>query len=235
MRVAVLADIHANIQALEAVLRDARHQQADTFWLLGDYIDYGAAWKPVLQALEQLNAEHVIGGNHDAGLFDPRIRPSDTGHGQKSFAHSQKCAAEHPEDFQWLRRVSMTGVKIIDDNDQKIMLVHGTPDDPYWGRATPDNLYEINKIWTVMAHRKITTLFCGHSHKRYLLTQEGRSIVNPGSVGQPRNGCPHAQYVLYEDGGVTFRAVPYDIDGAAADIKAADLPEYLWERLYIGR
>ena len=85
-----------------------------------------------------------------------------------------------------------------------------------------------------MEKRDVRLLLVGHSHKSFLLIKNGRRIINPGSVGQPRDGFPEASYAILDGESVTFRRVSYDIDQAALAIKEAGLPEYLWQRLYQG-
>jgi putative phosphoesterase len=232
MRVAVLSDIHANIQALEAVLRDCEAQLIDTFWLLGDYVDYGAAAQSVVGILKTLNAQYVISGNHDACLYLPEVRPSATPHGELSFIYTKQCVDSSPDAFLWLKNIAKTPMMMIPDTG--IMLVHGTLDDPYWGKFAFDNDEQADNIFCDMEKLGIDVLFLGHSHVSFKLTKANRVIVNPGSVGQPRNGISDAQYAVFEDGNIEFRRVPYDIEAAAADIRAAHLPDYLWERLFLG-
>lgn len=231
MRIAVLSDIHANLQALQAVVRDCETQQIDEFWLLGDYVDYGADNTAVLSLLAALPVSYAVAGNHDACLFLPEVPASQTPHGYASYLHTKKIAESNPGLFQWLRGIAATPqIKL---SEPGIMLVHGTPDNPYWGKFTPES--SARTLFTAMEQDNIDVMFMGHSHIRFLLTQGGRMIINPGSVGQPRNGCPYAQYAIWEDGTVMFRQIPYAVDEAAAAIRAAGLPEYLWKRLYQGR
>jgi putative phosphoesterase len=232
MRVAVLSDIHANIQALEAVLRDCETQLVDMFWLLGDYVDYGAAAQPVVKMLEALNTQYVISGNHDACLYLPDVRPSATPHGKQSFLYTKQRVESNPDAFLWLENIADTPMMMIPDTG--IMLVHGTVNDPYWGKFTCDDDEQAESIFKDMEKQDVDLLFLGHSHVSFKLTKANRVIINPGSVGQPRNGISDAQYAIFEDGDIEFRCVPYDIEAAAADIRAARLPDYLWQRLFLG-
>ena len=232
MAVAVLSDIHANIQALEAVLEDCKTQLVDTFWLLGDYVDYGAAAIPVVKVLEALNTQYVISGNHDACLYLPDVRPSATPHGELSFIYTKQCVESNPDDFLWLESIVKAPMMMIPGTG--IALVHGTLDDPYWGKFAFDDDEQADIIFKDMEKQGIDMLFLGHSHVSFKLTKASRVIINPGSVGQPRNGIPDAQYAIFKDGNIEFRRVSYDIEEAAADIRAAHLPDYLWERLFLG-
>ena len=80
MRIGVLSDIHANIQALQAVLKDCQEQRVDKFWLLGDYVDYGGDPVETVSELSKLGAEYMIAGNHDACLYTSSVRSSETPH-----------------------------------------------------------------------------------------------------------------------------------------------------------
>jgi len=231
MKIAVLADIHANMQALDAVLRDCDRERIDKFWLLGDYVDYGAATVSVLNKLKSLRAEHAIAGNHDACLFLPHVRPSQTPHGYASYRYTKMCLEQNPETFGWLKNLLPMQAAL----GGNVLLMHGTPSDPYWGKFLPDDDETFQKILSYMKENNHEFLFLGHSHISFMLTCAGRKIINPGSVGQPRNGCTEAQYVIFCDGDVKFKYIPYDIEGAAAEIEAAGLPEYLSKRLFVGK
>jgi len=230
MKIAVLSDIHSNTQALKAVLGDCQKQHIDEYWLLGDHVDYCAGTVETVKILSDLKAKYIISGNHDACLFDENVRSSDTPHGIKSFEYTKKIVSKHKVVSDWLK--TFAHIPMLHISDKKTLLVHGTPFDPYWGKFTPGD--DIGAMFSEMERLDVQIMLTGHSHKSYLLTQNGRKIINPGSVGQPRNGDSGAQYVILEDDSVTFKSVPYDIESTAAEIKNADLPEYLWQRLYIG-
>ena len=233
MKAAILSDIHANRQALEAVLVACDAEKVDTFWLLGDYVDYGASALSVLDTLQLLNAEHVLCGNHDACLFHPDVRPSQTPHGYESYLHTMELMRQQPKKFEWLR--NLTPIKTAWDD--RVLLVHGTYDNPFWGKFSMTNASTdmMQKMASHMENRNFEYMFMGHSHVSFSITINGRTIVNPGSVGQPRNGIPLAQYAIFENGDITFKRVSYDIDAAAADIKKAGLPKSLWQRLHLGK
>jgi putative phosphoesterase len=230
MRIAVLADIHANIQALTAVLRDCETQRVDGFWLLGDYVDYGASAIETISLLSSLDAEYVIAGNHDACLFNSAVRSSATPHGKLSHEYTKRIVLDDLKTFEWLKSIADTPtIHIVDRN---VFLVHGTPSNPYWGKFRTDE--EVNALFDEMEQFGFRTMLMGHSHVSYMRTKAGRTIINPGSVGQPRNGYPEAAYAIMEDDTVMFRRAKYDIDAAANEIRSAGLPEYLWRRLYDG-
>lgn len=230
MRIAVLSDIHANLQALQAVVKDCEKQGVDEFWLLGDYVDYGASVLETVSLLSSLNAKYVLSGNHDACLFNPNVRISSTPHGIAAHEYTKQIINANPLVKGWMK--SALGGPMLSVDGMKTLLVHGTPSDPYWGTFTPEG--DIEAMFTQMISLDVNMMMVGHSHLSFLLKRSGRTIINPGSVGQPRDGCPDAAYVILDSGAVTFRRVPYDVETAANQIKKAGLPEYLWQRLYKG-
>ncbi|MCL1864042.1 MAG: metallophosphatase family protein [Defluviitaleaceae bacterium] len=231
MKIAVMADIHANIHALNAVLHDCEKECVEKFWLLGDYVDYGAATIPVLNKLKSLRAEHALAGNHDACLFSVHIRPSQTPHGYASYQHTKMQYEKNADSFSWLKDLLPSQIA----QGGNTLLVHGTPNDPYWGKFLPTDTSTLQEIISYMEINNHEYLFMGHSHISFMLTLDGRRIINPGSVGQPRNGYPNAQYLIFDDGEIIFKNICYDINAAASEIEAAGLPEYLSKRLFIGK
>ena len=231
MRTAVLSDIHANIQALEAVLRDCEEQGADRFWMLGDYIDYGGSPVETMERLETLDISQMIAGNHDACLYLESVRSSATPHGRKAYEFTRAVVRENRRRFSMLETIVHRPMAHIPECGT--LLVHGTPEDPYWGKFQAGD--DPEELFHVMEERNVRLMLMGHSHTSFLLTKDSRRIINPGSVGQPRDGCPEASYVILDGDTVIFRRVKYDIDGAADAIQKAGLPEYLWQRLYTGR
>jgi len=229
-KIAVLSDIHANLQALTAVLHDCEKQGVDEFWLLGDYVDYGTQAKETVALLSSLGAKYTIAGNHDACFYDPAVKSSETPHGIKSFGYTKQMIDNDPDSFEWLKSVADTPFLHI--AERKTLLVHGTPADPYWGKIQPGD--DLGVLFHEMERLEADFMLMGHSHIGFSLTNQGKTIINPGSVGQPRDGCPDASYAILDGDSVVLCRVEYDIDAAANEIKKAGLPEYLWKRLYIG-
>ena len=230
MRIGILSDIHANIHALNAVLKDCEEQKVDRFWLLGDYVDYGGNPVEVVSQLSGMEVEYMVAGNHDACLYTSTVRSSTTPHGKQAFENTRKIVMEQEASFRLLE--SVVDQPMLYLPDRKTLLVHGTPSDPYWGKFLPGE--HADALFDEMEGMDASRMFMGHSHVSFMLARGGRTIINPGSVGQPRDGYPEASYGIVEGDCVTFRRVKYDIDGAAAAIKKAEMPEYLWRRLYKG-
>ena len=226
--IAILSDIHANIQAFVSVVEDAKRRGADEYWLLGDLVDYGANPNETVELARELNITRFVGGNHDAALFSD-VRASKTPHGRAAHEFTKKTLTRDNAD--WLEPFSR--IQLIEALPGT-WLVHGTPEDPYWGKVCPEcDAEEWNGELERLGGQR---LLVGHTHVQFIMALPGGGVIfNPGSVGQPRNGCPDAQYMLYDGERFLLCQTPYDIPAAACAIRAAGLPEYLAERLSAGK
>ena len=247
MRYLVLSDIHANMEAFEAVLTAARTLVYDRVLILGDIVGYGADPNAVIERVRTLRPHALIRGNHDkvgSGLESPE--------GFNAVARSAirwTYDALTDENRKWLAALP-AGPVVVDD---LIEICHGTPfdEDAY----VFDDLDALRSLHT--AERPIC-LF-GHTHVQvgYALSGDqftlttmddsrpltievpdgGRHLVNPGSVGQPRDGDPRAGFAIADTDrrDVMICRTAYDIDRARARIVEEGLPEILAQRLALGR
>ena len=243
MRVAILADIHSNLEAFTAVLADiTRKGEVDEIWCLGDVVGYGPDPGPCIELLKRCN--HVcVAGNHDLAA----IGKVDTKYFNSHAAAAIDWTAQQLswEDKQYLEKLPLT---IEKDN---FTLVHGSPMDPVFE-------YLISGGIAARNFSRFKTAYClvGHSHQPISFKQEGsevvpiglsigvgvilgksRMIINPGAVGQPRDGNPEASYILYDDTASIARLVrvAYDIETTQQKIMKAGLPVHLATRLKEGR
>ena len=239
MRVAVLSDIHSNLVALEAVLLDAG--EVDAVWHRGDVVGYGPEPDAVVARLTALNATGVR-GNHDAAAIGGREI--------EWFNADARAAAEwtrttiSAETRQWL--ADLPERLAIDD----LTLVHGSPRDPLREYITDRMTAAAN--FDVLATRHGLH---GHTHvpvawvaaeDRVVLVQPrggsridldpNRVLLNPGSVGQPRDGDPRAAYLVLDLDArqVSWHRVAYDVEPVRQAIHAAGLPARLGDRLVVG-
>jgi diadenosine tetraphosphatase ApaH/serine/threonine PP2A family protein phosphatase len=240
MRIAVVSDVHANLVALDAVL--AAIGQVDAIWHLGDIVGYGPDPDRVVARLTAVGAAGVR-GNHDAAAcggpeiewFNPEAR----------------------EAMEWTRRVISASTRAwlaaLPDRlvDDRFTLVHGSPRDPIWEYvtsvpvaranlavlATPIGLHGHTHIPVAFRERdgrvEVATPGDGSS---VALDEESRLLLNPGSVGQPRDGDPRASYAIVDTDAArcTWHRVAYDIGTVQAAMRKAGLPERLASRLAIG-
>lgn len=253
--IAIISDIHANLEALEAVLQDIKDRKIETIYCLGDIIDYG----PDPEACVDLAYEFDVNllGNHEEAVlnmpvgFNPvarrsllwtrsRLKPGILSSGSKR--SRWRFVQELPRSLE------------MDD----ILLVHGSPRDPtaeYILKSdTEDLMGEVpEKIREILGMVR-RLCFCGHSHMPGLITEDGtfyepeeiegffplagssKLVVNVGSVGQPRDHDPRACYVILDDNSVNYVRVEYDVQKTIEKIKQIEeLDDYNGERLVEGR
>ena len=241
MRVAVISDIHSNLPALEAVLSDVGRSDPDQVWCLGDVVGYGADPDACTRLVQEV-VEVCLAGNHDlvvSGEIDVRY-----------FAMSAGAAARwtlkhvQPSTRDFLAGLSPLG------QTAGVGLYHASPRDPVW-----EYVLSISQAGECLDVQQQRVCLIGHSHVAcyfardggetigeqaldgaQLAMVEGEWLVNPGSVGQPRDGDPRAAYLMLdtETWQATFRRVEYPVDEAAKAIIDAGLPKSLAERLYQG-
>lgn len=253
MRILLLSDIHANLEALEAALNAAPSH--DAVWNLGDVVGYGANPNEAIE-LARAAGPFFVRGNHD--------RVCGGGGDLEDFSPMAARAAQWTRDAltaahaDWLRQLPAGP---IEPNGAGVGLVHGSPLDENEYLAT------LRDAWLPLARAATRITFFGHTHLQggfatngeesfrlapefsargadeyeLPLRKNARYLINPGSVGQPRDGDWRAAFALYEseeDGErqrVTFYRVPYDVKQAQAKILAAGLPDRLATRLREGR
>jgi predicted phosphodiesterase len=244
VRYLILSDIHANLEALDAVLAAAEGQW-DQALFLGDLVGYGAEPNAVIDRLRALNPVAVIRGNHDkasCGLDD-----GENFNQVARFAAAWTMQQLTPANRQYIRDLPL-GPSIIDD---RVEICHGAPfDEDHY-------IFDAVDAQRAFATARRPVCIFGHTHLPVIFTATGAELsgdvpdddprtlaleagisylLNPGSVGQPRDGDPRAAFGLYlTDGTFVFRRVEYNVAEAQRKITAAGLPQSLANRLAIGR
>ncbi len=243
MRVAIVSDIHGNRHAFEAVIAAADRDGAEQVWCLGDLVGYGA--DP--DACVALAAEHCdicLAGNHDLAVTGA-LSLDDFSRGAALAAQWTRETID-PAARDWLAALSPTG------GAQGIGLYHASPRDPVWEYVLSALAAELcldaaDQPISMIGHSHVALAFhrtegspatgeVRHEGERADLSA-GEWLLNPGSVGQPRDGDPRAAWLALDTTARTadWRRAEYDIAGAAAAIRAARLPESLAERLSRGQ
>jgi predicted phosphodiesterase len=243
MRVAIVSDIHGNRHAFEAVLDEIADSECQEMWCLGDLVGYGAEPDACVE-LAQRHAAICLAGNHDLGVRGDLDL--------EQFSRGAALAAKWtqdtitPETKRYLDALSPVSL------DEPVGLYHASPRDPVWEYVL--SALQADLCLDTQAHR---VCLIGHSHvalsfcrvpgspatgetrgdEDELDLTEGEWLVNPGSVGQPRDGDPRAAWLELDldDWSAIYRRTEYDILGAAAAIRAARLPDSLAERLAYGQ
>lgn len=253
MRIAVLSDIHANRQALAAVAKDLEEQGVDETWCLGDVVGYGADPLGCLEWVED-HATLYVKGNHDYAVASGDMAWFNPIAAQAARYHAQLLAPpDRSRLYAWPEREARTVGGL------RILLVHGSPDDPLHEYVRPSDAASGLRRWEGRAD----LILMGHTHVPFLAAPNGPLrakshwtgvgfhddlrassapstspiLLNPGSVGQPRDGDPRASYLLLDldERRGELRRVPYDMEAAAHAIVSCGLDPLLASRLLRGR
>jgi predicted phosphodiesterase len=241
MRVAVVSDIHSNLHALEAVLAAIDAEAPDELWCLGDLVGYGPRPNECC-ALVAERADVCLGGNHDLAVRGT-IDLEEFG-GDAAVAARWTRDVLEPQAQELLDKLEPTGTA------HGVALYHGSARDPIWEYVLSDD----GALATLeLSHSPLVLV--GHSHValRVVRSRDGLdggvaaadteltldgigALLNPGSVGQPRDGDPRAAYLLLDldTGHVSFRRAEYDVGRTQREIREAGLPEMLAARLELG-
>jgi predicted phosphodiesterase len=227
MKVAVLSDIHANIEALRAVLAATRGR-VERYLCLGDVVDYGANPNECIELLAEQPLLAVLRGNHDTAAVTGDVSRFRTAHGRESLAWTAARLTPASKDFLLGSRGPLR------DEGLGIAAFHGGPLDSEWQYLFPSTTPDVLEASLSGVDQPL--VFVGHSHLAFQFQHGGRKVVNPGSVGQPRNGNPDAQYAIADTatGEVALCQAPYEIGKAAEKIAEAGLDPFLARRLYLG-
>ncbi|MFC1962066.1 metallophosphoesterase family protein [Chloroflexota bacterium] len=242
MRIAIIADIHGNLTAFKAVLDDiGQRGGVKGYWCLGDVVGYGPEPRQCLDLLRSL--KHVcVAGNHDWAAID-KISTADL-NPDAAIACRWTAKQLRKKDIAYLESLPLTIVK------NSFTLVHGSPREPIGEYVISMNIAQTNFSF-------FETRYClvGHSHTPLvfkeekgettssrlfpdikLLLGESRLIINPGGVGQPRDGDPRASYAIFDSdfGNINLHRVPYDIEAVQEKIMKEGLPLRLATRLSHG-
>lgn len=241
MTYGIISDIHGNLQALRATLAVLREEEVDSILCLGDLVGYGANPNEVIAEAREV-MDVCVAGNHDFGAVGKTDMSIFSLTARTACLWTGKVlTADHRG---YLEELPLTHVTDL------FTLVHASPDHPsLWNYvATYGEVQDSMRAFTT------PVCFIGHSHVPFLAEQseEGvltahenpfceirpgaRYLINPGSVGQPRDGSPEAAFAILDTTSmrVEIRRVPYDVKGAQAKINAEGLPASLAERLALG-
>jgi diadenosine tetraphosphatase ApaH/serine/threonine PP2A family protein phosphatase len=246
VRAAVITDIHANLPALEAVLAAVDEEAIDEIWCLGDVVGYGAEPDQCANLVRE-RCDLCLVGNHDLAVL-----------GALDVAAFSEAAAEA---VAWTREnVGQPTLALLRELEpagerEGIALFHASPRDPVW-----EYVLSAEQADACLDAQPARIALIGHSHVSLFFARPetgeqgeeirgaqagddtllelsaGRWLINPGSVGQPRDGDPRAAWLELDTGEQTarFHRVGYDVERAAASISSAGLPRRLADRLHVG-
>ena len=247
MRYLVISDIHGNLPALAAVLRDCPPEAYDRLLVLGDLVGYGADPGAVIDRIRALTPHVVVRGNHDKAVCGLMELHAFNSHARDA----AEWTAQHLSEAQLQYLRDLPGGPLLVDDVMEVW--HGSPadEDAYlvWIDDIRDAAALGRRPLCLFGHTHVQgaygsgeghpTVESGDDWTRTTLSirLEDRWLVNPGSVGQPRDGDPRAAYAVVDLGArtVTLHRIAYDVAAAQASIRAAALPELLATRLAEGR
>jgi predicted phosphodiesterase len=242
MRVAVISDVHGNLHALESVLEALDADPVDALWCLGDVVGYGPKPNECCDLVRERAALSLC-GNHDLavrGTID-----LDEFSGDAAVAAGWTRTVLRDDALAWLRSLEPAG------KSEDVALFHGSARDPVWEYVLSDESAATTLLLTTEQ-----IVLVGHSHVALQVALRGtelegglapdgtvlglgeaRWLLNPGSVGQPRDGDPHAAYLVLDLDArtATFRRVPYDVARTQEEMREAALPDLLALRLAFGQ
>jgi diadenosine tetraphosphatase ApaH/serine/threonine PP2A family protein phosphatase len=243
MRLAVVSDIHGNLHALEAVLADVERESVDELWCLGDVVGYGPEPNRCCDIVRE-RAAIALCGNHDLAALEALDIAEFSGDAAAAARWTSGVLGD--EQRAWLSSLQPLGRR------GRAQLFHASPRDPVWE-------YVLSEPVALAGLRATDAplVLVGHSHVALALGLAGegdgldgglapggttielattRWLLNPGSVGQPRDGDPRAAWLLVDDerGRATFRRVVYDVERTQEEIRDRGLPDALASRLAHG-
>jgi predicted phosphodiesterase len=241
MRVAVVSDIHSNLHALEAVLRAIDAEAPDELWCLGDLVGYGPRPNECCAAIAE-RADVCLAGNHDLAVRGTIDLAEFGGEAGIAATWTREVLESHAQEL--LDRLQPKG------DAHGVSLYHGSARDPIWEYVLSDEA-----ALATLELADSALVLVGHSHVALRVVQAGgeldggvaaagtevelggvHALLNPGSVGQPRDGDPRAAYLLLDLDAqrASFRRVEYDVASTQREMREAGLPEMLAARLELG-
>jgi diadenosine tetraphosphatase ApaH/serine/threonine PP2A family protein phosphatase len=255
---AIISDVHGNLEALTAVLADIKAKDITRMICLGDIIGYGPNPVECVDLVRQ-NCEWSLMGNHDFGVL---YEPTNFNPGAESAAFWTRDRLDaEPDDelrrqrYEFLGRLRVRVVDMCPDGRTSLLAVHGSPRRPINEYIFPDDVSNAPDKLATIFERVPRICVVGHTHvpgvftdepdfyppgeltdNRYTFNEIEKAIVNVGSVGQPRDMDPRASYVVVDEAGLTFCRVGYDVQTTASKIRSVpQLPDWLADRLFEGR
>lgn len=232
MKAAIFSDIHANLTALQAILKDCELKYADiNFIHLGDCIDYGMRPNETISKLQEIPFIVNIKGNHERAILGFEYERFSSQRGKSANDYTKSILNKNSFDYINSMEDSCRKIEIC---NKKVLFIHGDLNDIYWGKMKDE---EISKEY----YNEYDFVISGHTHISSFRTTINQDkshktlFINPGSIGQPRNLNNNAQYCVidFETSSVCFNSVKYDIL-TEQTLYNGEIDEYYKKRLFLG-
>lgn len=244
-KIGIISDIHGNLHSFESVISALGKEGVDEVWCLGDIVGYGAFPRECIELAKE-TCSIILGGNHDLAVAS-KISLSEFNYEARE---AVEWTVEQLEESEIKFLGELEPIKKISVLNFTVLLSHGSPVNPVWEYVFTGA--DAARAFYAMEAEGVSICFLGHSHvqmvaaerngevaierpEKFSIEKNKMVILNPGSVGQPRDYDPRAAYiVLHNDYQIEFRRVEYDVDAAAKAIVEAGLPPFLAARLKTG-
>jgi predicted phosphodiesterase len=229
MRALVISDVHGNIDALRAVELqwESQFRQFDRILCLGDLVDYGPDASDVIDWVRS-HATDVVRGNHDHAMATGEPCESAPAYLEASIA-TRDClrATLTRDELGFLGTLPLT--RTVDDGGRRWHLVHAAPAEPLHAYVPPDSS---DAYWeAILGDLTGQRVLVGHTHLAFARAVGGGVVINPGSIGMPKDANPHGSYAVIHDGTVQFCRVVYDPEPMVGRLRQLDLPERVFVQL----
>jgi predicted phosphodiesterase len=214
MKIAIVSDLHANLEALESF-----PEACDELWVLGDLVTYGPNPSEVVDRVRN-RAALIVRGNHDhaAGTGeDPRCSETFRLMAEATLAFTRATLTS--AQMGWLMGLPFTAERMV--GRTRFFLCHAVPSDPLFAYCRPDSPRWQGEVENARAD----CVLVGHTHLPFVRTFDGRTVANPGSLGQPKNGDARACYAVWQDGLIELRSYEYPVEETVRKILAMPVPD----------
>jgi putative phosphoesterase len=240
MKIAIISDLHANLPATETVFKLIDELDVSKILCLGDLIGYYTQPLEIIDIVRKRCGKNVIAGNHDFIAVDQNFRTEAQYFNEiarKALVWTRKVVRSSEEHWNYIKSLPITMNLEIDG--YKIFLAHGTPTEPedweyfyYFGVVDQENNMQ---DW--LDFFDVDLIALGHTHVPFVYEGEKKFVLNPGSIGQPRDGDPRASFAVFDtkEHEVSHYRVKYPINKVVSEIKKENLPSILGRRLFVGR
>lgn len=225
MQLAIISDIHSNLEAFKAVLKDIKKRKIKKIYCAGDIVGYGANPEECIDLIKENKITSVM-GNHDLCCANLQKIEWFNEYGQKAALYQNKILTLKNKKF--LLKLP----KII--KKENLFIVHGSPINPLYEYIFPEiSAWDLREFFNLT---KKPILIMGHTHVPFIQKFKNKLVINPGSVGQPRDANPKASYCILDTKNLKAKIIKisYNIDIAANKILKAKLPNFLAQRLFLG-
>ncbi|KKO18709.1 MAG: metallophosphatase family protein [Candidatus Brocadia sp.] len=215
MKILVISDVHGNLAALDAV-----SERADMVFCLGDIVNYGHYPRLCMERIRGLT-NTVVRGNHDNAIgrnaeCGCSVKYQELSNAGKVFSR----AVLNAEEKEYLGNLPVSA--LLESDGKKFLLSHGSPGGDLYKYLRPD---VSDEQWdSELTDVSADVVFLGHTHLPMVRMIRGVTVVNPGSVGQPRDGIPMASYAVWEDGHAEIKRVHYDIEATIKGLHETSIP-----------